>query len=519
MIEACLPDSQLWSVAAGESTEDENDDHVARCHHCTSRVVALRKELQSLREAGSFVPVSGITESALPKRIGGYEILAILGQGGQADIYRAWHPRLKIDVVVKWYRVRVNGDAGSLTSTSGLCTVRHANLGQIYDVGVDQGRPFHVTEYVRGDTFGKWIQKYHPTLLRIATVLAEVARAVDFVHQNGALHLDLKPDNILIDDLGNPRVIDFGMAEIANGRTRALSMSPGTPEYMSPEQCVGDEDRIGVASDVYGLGAVLYSALTNQAPRTESHLTLEPNWKLLRQAPKRLRKVCQKSMAISPRQRHGSAAEFAQDLDRFVDLHHWTGRSLSTVVVVLGILGLLLGTAISSLAFGHREQTSIARSTETGDMSPWRVDTQSSSHPRSQWFLTTCGFGPTRINQTLTAAEDQQWLLRAGLDLARDVGPCLLVSGEQDVTSIDFSRELRALSGQTESWVMAKIDSGRVQWAGTLDNIPVGAQEQMAMFGERVRAIYASRSPTFRATLMIPPHHDAARVPTPGPVP
>ena len=347
----CPDDQQLWHEVMGDTLDWDLQKHLDQCVRCQERIDTLQGDVQAIRDANAgSVPEndSARSSASLPPSVGGYPILAKLGAGGQADVYRAWHPRLKTDVVVKWYREDTfpEADASQVTSEAHtLCLIRHPNLGQILDVGIEQGRHFVIMEYISGHTFSTWQRQFKPTILRIAAVLAHAADAVDAVHRHGALHLDLKPGNVIVDDEGNPRVIDFGMARL-HGREsqRSMLLAPGTPEYMSPEQCAGDASRISVASDVYGLGAILFSALSGRPIRTEGRVTLEPDWSLIRHAPGRLRRICRKALATRPQDRHESAAALARELERFAGSHSVQKRSLAVAVVVAGIISGLWGS-------------------------------------------------------------------------------------------------------------------------------------------------------------------------------
>ncbi len=351
----CPDESALWPAVMGDSRTPATSQHVEGCVTCQRRVVALRKEVEAIQGVTcreSPPNTSPPPLEPLPEIIGEYSILARLGSGGQADVYRAWHPRLKTDVVIKWFRKDAFPETQSheiAIAAQTLSTIRHPYLAQVFDVGVEQGRQFIIMEYISGQTFLAWIRRFQPTVPRIAAVLAKAARAVDAVHKQGALHLDLKPSNILVDEEGNPRVIDFGMARISGSNSlRSLLLSPGTPEFMSPEQCVGDASRISVESDVYGLGAVLFSALCQHPIRSEEQMALEPDWRLIRQAPWGLRRICRRALATSPKDRYESAATLAKELERFAEQRSILRRCGSVAVVLAGIASCYWGTTSPS---------------------------------------------------------------------------------------------------------------------------------------------------------------------------
>lgn len=322
----CPDESALWPAVMGDSRVPALRQHLESCLSCQRRVTAIRHEIQAIqRMPWNATPREALDSpiEALPTRIGEYPILLRLGAGGQADVYRAWHPRLKTDVVIKWFRPGAFPGVGANQIASEariLNTIRHPYLAQVFDVGVEQDRHFILMEYVSGNTFSDWVQRFHPTIPRIAAVLAKAARAVDAVHKQGVLHLDLKPSNILVDEDGNPRVIDFGMARLSgNSAPKSLLLSPGTPEYMSPEQCAGDAGQISVASDVYGLGSVLYSVLCQRPIRSGVEMALDPDWRLLRRAPWGLRRICRTALATCPQNRFESAESLAIALERFAE--------------------------------------------------------------------------------------------------------------------------------------------------------------------------------------------------------
>ena len=221
MIESqCPEDIRLWQIALEGSVDHELQPHLDQCAVCQDRIKSLRDVVHAVREIGgdSYTePCPAPPVSPLPESIGEYPILDRLGSGGQAEVDRAWHPRLKTDVVIKWFRPDALADTDSCQLTSLaqiLRKIRHPHLGQVFDIGTEQGRHFMIMEYIKGHQFSTWVRKFKPTIPHIASVLSKAARAVDAVHKNGALHLDLKPGNIMIDDLGDPRVIDFGMAQL-----------------------------------------------------------------------------------------------------------------------------------------------------------------------------------------------------------------------------------------------------------------------------------------------------------------
>ena len=156
-----------------------------------------------------------------------------------------------------------------------------------------------------------------------AAIVAKVARALHAVHEAGWLHLDIQPDNILIDDKREPRLIDFGMLAPrgATVHSEVGCARGGTPEYMAPEQLSLDGTRVDTAADIYGLGAVLYDLLAGTPPQPEclwSGIGQSSERATLRSVPSPLRRICRRSLDPQPRRRFATAFELASALERFV---------------------------------------------------------------------------------------------------------------------------------------------------------------------------------------------------------
>jgi serine/threonine protein kinase len=204
-----------------------------------------------------------------PGFIGKYRVIERIAAGGQATVFRAVHPTLSRDVAIKWsHRTAAEGDRDELVAEGRLLAeIDHPNLVRVHDLDFHEHRPFLVMDYVRGQTLKQFAEHNRLTPRRAAALVALVARAITAVHRRGITHQDLKPQNILITDDGEPKVLDFGLARLRRlWADETDQPGGGTLAYMAPEQARCEFDKVGPWTDVFALGAVLYSLLTDQAP-------------------------------------------------------------------------------------------------------------------------------------------------------------------------------------------------------------------------------------------------------------
>ncbi len=215
-----------------------------------------------------------------------------------------------------------------------LAGLRHPNLVTVHDLDFHEDRPFLVLDYVRGVHLRRYIQN-GLDFRDVAGKLAKAARALGAAHRQGIVHLDLKPQNIVIDENGEPVVIDFGLAQLADAWSDTVQTpGGGTPQYMAPEQArlllephSVAETAIGPAADIFGLGAVLYRLLCGRAPfaaedsRAAATLSCASRWdeSALEQPgiPRRLASISRRAMQADPAARYRSADEMADALERF----------------------------------------------------------------------------------------------------------------------------------------------------------------------------------------------------------
>ena len=219
-------------------------------------------------------------------------------------------------MVVKLYPP--GGVRSEAAVTAGM---NHPNLGPALDAGVYESRPYWVARYVDGPTLATWARTRRPSAGRIARLFAELADALEVVHAAGVLHLDVKPANVLVGADGRPVLIDFGLS--VGGRAARLGVADavvgdgalrGTPAFMAPEQAARAADRIGPATDLYGLGATLSAALAG------------------RPVPLSLRAIIRRATADRPADRYPSAAAMAVALRRAATARRRRGAGLAAAL-------------------------------------------------------------------------------------------------------------------------------------------------------------------------------------------
>ncbi|HVS35761.1 MAG TPA: serine/threonine-protein kinase, partial [Gemmataceae bacterium] len=265
--------------------------------------------------------------------ISGYEVLGELGRGGMGVVYKARQLRLNRLVAVKMVLAGVHAASTDLVrflaEAEAAAQLQHANIVQVHEVGNHGGLPFISLEYVDGGTLAQKLKGTPLPPREAAGLTTALGRAVQYAHQHGVVHRDLKPGNVLLTADGTPKIADFGLAKrsaAGPGMTQTGAVI-GTPSYMAPEQAECKKD-VGPAADVYALGAILYELLTGRPPfqaptpldtvlQVISHDPVPPR-RLQPKVPRDVETICLKCLEKDPKKRYVSAAALADDLNRFL---------------------------------------------------------------------------------------------------------------------------------------------------------------------------------------------------------
>jgi TolB-like protein/lipopolysaccharide biosynthesis regulator YciM/tRNA A-37 threonylcarbamoyl transferase component Bud32 len=311
-------------------------------------------------------------------RIGNYQILEEIGRGGMGVIYRARqrHSRriVALKRILSYHADSQETLARFRREAQAAASLDHPNILPIYEVSeCDDGLPFFSMKFAGGGSLLDAAPALRGEPRRAVALTAKVARAVQYAHGQGILHRDLKPGNILLDGRGEPLVSDFGLAkwlDTSSHLTRTLTIF-GTPGYIAPEQVNGSAGKLGPASDVYSLGAILFDLLAGRPPFMGEHALKviqqasekpAPNLRTLMPGLDRdLETICAKCLEREPSARYRSAGDLAEDLERWLEGRHIVARPVSPAArawrwtrrnpIVAGMAALLmvLGSTIGAM--------------------------------------------------------------------------------------------------------------------------------------------------------------------------
>ncbi|HEX3686054.1 MAG TPA: protein kinase [Gaiellaceae bacterium] len=259
-----------------------------------------------------------------------YELEELVGTGGMSSVYRAHDRLLERDVALKVLHEEYTADTDYVErfrrEARSVAQLSHPNIVTVIDRGEQDDRQFIVFEYIPGENLKKLVQRVGPLPEEDAVRLAlQIARALGFAHENGLVHRDVKPQNVLLNGDGQAKVTDFGIArslDVKGGLTQTGTVM-GTSDYIAPEQARGS--RVDAQSDIYSLGAVLYELLTGEVPFPGDNFVAvamrhinEPPPSVRERRPDvspRLDAVIRRAMAKEPRDRFGSMDELCAELN------------------------------------------------------------------------------------------------------------------------------------------------------------------------------------------------------------
>ena len=308
---------------------------------------------------------------------GDYELLEEIGRGGQGVVYRARQKSLNRIVALKVIGLGHWATEAHLKrfrrEAEAAASLEHPGIVPIHEMGERDGYCYFSMNFIEGGQLDDVARRTPISIRRATELIAKVARTVHYAHEHGILHRDIKPGNILLDQNGEPHLTDFGLARLVETestvtRTRELM---GTPSYMAPEQAVANNAKLTSATDVYGLGAVLYQLLTGYPPFAGGtayetiKLLLETDPRhprlLNRKVDRDLSTICLKCLEKDPKRRYSSALALAVDLEHWLrhepiqarrsgSLTHarkWVRRNPASTVLITLLLVLAIGLSVT----------------------------------------------------------------------------------------------------------------------------------------------------------------------------
>lgn len=325
-------------------------------------------------------------------RFGDYELLEKIGVGGMGVIYKARQVSLDRIVALKMIQGHRKERERFYLEAEATASLVHPHIVSIYETGEYRSRLFFSMQLIEGCNLKQYLDQHTVSTQDAAKIIRTIAEAVQYAHQRGVLHRDLKPANVMMDADGQPHITDFGLAKQIERDTEITRTGTiiGTPGYMAPEQANGKVKNWTTATDVYGLGAILYALLTGNAPFTgDSSLEVlrrvvdEPPASPRLQEPsidRDLETICLKCLEKKPELRYASPQLLAEDLSRFLNNEpvkarpvsaserawRWCLRNPTVACLSVAVVALLIATSVASIFLAISERDSRLQSQANG---------------------------------------------------------------------------------------------------------------------------------------------------------
>jgi tetratricopeptide (TPR) repeat protein/predicted Ser/Thr protein kinase len=366
------------------------DSRSSDIHRARAQVESARLRQQELAATGNLIghrATPAMDGGQAIKSLPGYTIVRELHRGGQGVVYLAVQNSTGRQVAIKLLNRELPPGAGSTgvarfeREIDILSRLKHPNIVTVHDCGRDHGHVFLVMDYVIGRPLDAWVDRDRTPLAHTLEVFARICDGVNAAHLRGVIHRDLKPGNILVDDNGEPHVLDFGLAKLVEdsvgtpAATAPMTITGqfvGSLPWASPEQAEGRTESLDIRTDVYSLGVILYQILTGRFPYPVSGRLSEVVRHIAETNPTRpstierridreLETILLKCLSKDPDRRYQSAGDLARDVRRYLageaiearrdSLVYVMGKQLARYRVAMIVAGSMLLVVLGALGF------------------------------------------------------------------------------------------------------------------------------------------------------------------------